>query len=31
MNFTNDIKYIMFKIDVYDVTLYVHMHFKSTM
>ena len=30
MNFTNDIKDIMFKIDVSDVTLYMHMHFKST-
>ena len=31
MNFTNYIKDIMFKIDVSDVTLYMHMHFKSTM
>ena len=31
MNFTNDIKDIMFKIDVSDVTIYMHMHFKSTM
>ena len=31
MNFTYDIKDIMFKIDVSDVTLYMHMHFKSTL
>ena len=31
MNFTNDIKDIMFKFDVSDVTLYMFMHFKSTM
>ena len=30
MNFTNDIKDI-FKIDVSDITLYMHTHFKSTM
>ena len=31
MNFTNDKKDIMFKIDVTDVTLYMHMQFNSTM